>query len=63
MLAGKNPAKRLGREGICTVGLGLGKGTRRLAGFFPTSITEIPPALLAHRLGAAVEEALTANLT
>jgi hypothetical protein len=61
--ATQEAAKRLGRDGICTVGLGLGKGTSRLAGFFPASITEIPPALLAHRLGAAVEEALTVTMT
>lgn len=49
---------RLEAAGIATIGLGLGAGTAKLARFFQTSVTDIPPERLAdhvaHLLGRAL---------
>lgn len=52
--------RRLEAEGIVTVGLGLGAGTAKLARFFQTSVTEIPPEQLVDHVADLLGGALLA---
>jgi uncharacterized protein with von Willebrand factor type A (vWA) domain len=53
---------KLERDGVCTIGLGLGAGTTGLANFFPSSITDIPPSQLVNHLATLITTALTASV-
>jgi len=54
-------AERLEREGIVTIGLGLGPGTEALARYFSRSAVEISPEKLVDHLAGLLGEALLAT--
>lgn len=54
-------AGRLEREGLITIGLGLGPGTAPLAAYFLRSVVEITPETLVDRLAGLLGESLLAS--
>jgi hypothetical protein len=54
-------ANQLEREGLITIGLGLGPGTAPLAAYFQRSVVEITPETLVDRLAGLLGESLLAS--